>query len=133
MWFNTILIHPPGSQHPESLTSAADVFVLSTSQCLRAGFPHSPYSLQRAQLFDGLLPEEKMDVSGQEKVWVGQRQLLCLGTCSGSSWVWGCTAGNRQPCLAFSPLPVGFIYFLFYFNPLKISARIKNSWLLRRS
>lgn len=45
--------HPPTSQHLESLTSAADVFVLSPSQCFCAGssqpHSHSPYILQRTQ------------------------------------------------------------------------------------
>lgn len=48
-----------------------------------------------------LLQKEKMDVSSEEKMWVGQRQLLCLRRCSRSSWVWGCAAGDWQICLAF--------------------------------
>lgn len=95
MWFNIILIHPLSSQHQRAslLLQMCLCLALPNSSMLGPS-PHSPYSLRSAQLFGGLLQKEKMDVSGQEKVWIRQRQLLCLGTCPRSSWVWGCAAGN---------------------------------------
>lgn len=83
MGFDIILmlkykIHPPSSQHLQSLSSAANVFVLSTCLCLRAGSSTTPFPFPlrspKSPDFGDLLQKEKMDVPGEEKVLV--RPLL---------------------------------------------------------
>lgn len=76
-------IHLSSSQHVESLTSAADVFVLSTCLCLHAGSPTAPFPFPlcspKSPDFGDCSRRRKMYGSGEAMVLVRQEAAALQG------------------------------------------------------